>query len=199
MAGYKLNIQGLDELKKEFSKGTLDTKLTPAIGLSILQLHNALSSAIVKNYTTRQRLSSVLVRKSISQVKQGTNFISSGLEYKYKPVRLVEFLTNTFTGNINPASKEGIVSVVTIKRGQPRIVFGKKHYGGFLQRRGQRVAKAQIFERKQKATWANGKRLPIIPLYAPSLSQMASKMYDTDSEVQKVKDSLITTLAKFID
>jgi hypothetical protein len=162
-------------------------------------VHNSLSFAITRNYATSEKLSSVLVGKSTSNVKQGTNFITSGLEYKFKPVRLVEFLTNTFKGNINPASKQGIVSVVTIKRGQPRIVFGKKHYGGFVQRRGANVVKAQIFERKQKATWENGKRLPIIPLYAPSLSQMASKMYDTDGEVQKVKDSLTTTLAKFID
>jgi hypothetical protein len=199
MAGYKIDIQGLDELRVQLDSKTLNKQLIPAIGLVTLQLHNSLSFAITRNYATKQKLSSVLVGKSISQVKQGTNFIVTGLEYKFKPVRLVEFLTNTFEGNINPASKKGIVSVVTIKRGQPRIVFGKKHYGGFVQRRGNRVTKAQIFERKQKATWADGERLPIIPLYAPSLSQMASKMYDTDNGVQKVKDKLAVTLANFIN
>ena len=198
MAGYKIDIQGLTELRKEFSKGTLDKKLVPAIGLSVLQLHNALSFAIVKTYATQQKLSSVLVGKSTSNIKQGSNFISGSLEYNYKPVRLVTFLTKVFEGNINPASKAGMVSEVTIRRGQPRIVFGKLHYGGFRQRRGENVSKSQIFERLQKATWENGKRLPIRPLYAISLSQMASKMYETDIEVQRFKDKLTTTLANFI-
>lgn len=198
MAGYKIDIQGLAEIRKEFSKNTFDKKLVPAVGLSILQLHNSLSFAITKTYATQQKLSSVLVGKSTSNIKQGSNFISGSLEYNYKPVRLVTFLTKVFEGNINLASKTGMVSEVTIRRGQPRIVFGKLHYGGFRQRKGENVSKAQIFERLQKATWENGKRLPIRPLYASSLSQMANTMYETDPDVQRVKDELSTTLAKFI-
>lgn len=196
MASLSFKLQGLDLIRNEFNQSNINKKLIPAVALSGLKLHSSLRFAVKQTYATNRSLDSVLIGKSSSQVKFGKNLLESDISYRDVNLRLAEFPTRTFLGNINPASKPGMVAQVVIKRGKPKIVRGKKNFGGFLQKRGASVTLNNIFERKQKKTWAFGKRLPIRPLYTIGLAKMAARMYEYNPEVQKVKRQISIDLLK---
>lgn len=194
MSSISFQIQGLESLRDTLSKTALDRKLVTGIGLISLQLHNSLKSAIVRTYAIDKSLDSVRLNKTSSSIKRGVNFINSGLEYKDINLRLAEFPTRTFLGNINPGARvKGEVAVVTVKRGRPKIVYGKTGRGGFLRKASKtRVNFTNIFERQ------TDKRYPIKPLYTIGLAKMAAIVYENDLEVQKVKDNVTNELAKLI-
>lgn len=196
MASLSFKLEGLDVIRNEFTQTSFNKKLIPAVALSGIKLHSALRFAVKQTYAVNRSLDSVLIGKTSSNVKFGKNLLNSDLSYRDVNLRLAEFPLRTFSGNINPASKPGMVTQVLIKRGKPKIVRGKKNFGGFLQKRGARVTINNVFERKQKKTWANGKRLPIRPLYTIGLAKMAARVYEYNPEVQKVKRQISIDLLK---
>lgn len=193
MPNFKISIQGLEQLKLSLDKKELDRKLIPEIGLSILKLHNALKFAVKENYTIDRSLDSVLKGGSKSNTILGNNLISTSLEYNYKPIDLSKF-PYTYV----PGPRGGSVHSVTIKRGVTKIVRGKSRQGGFVPRdRSGKVYRnafgAQMFERIGKS------RFPLRVLFGPSLSQMAAKMFDTDSNVHRVEDEITQNLLNILD
>jgi hypothetical protein len=185
MAGISFKLQGLESLREELSKSALDKKLLPAIGLFSLELHNSLKTAVFNTYAIDKSLDTVLIGKSSSLVKRGANLLSSDLTYKDQNLRLAEFPLRTFPGNIKAgARRKGMVTEVRVKRGNTKIVYGRKGNGGFFRKRSENVRFNQIFERQ------TSRRYPIKPLYAIGLAKMARIMYDYDPNVRRVKNKL---------
>ena len=200
-----LKLEGLSELKLSLDNNKLQKELVAGIGILALQLHNVLASQVKTIYATNRSLNSVLLNKTSVDTKRGSNFIESGLVYKFEPIGLAQFPSfNHFKGNINPgATKEGLVQQVFIirKKGY-QTIHGKKRYGGFVpsNAKGIRVGRWML-ERQQKATWLSpGVRAPTKPLFGPSLSQMASKQFDrTTGDVARFKNRIPDLLVKYIN
>lgn len=214
MAGLSISIDGLEEIKKSLDTKSLSKKITTAIGITTLQLHNGLRNAVATTYSLNKDLNTVLVGKSISQTKQSGNLIENGLEYSFKPVRLVEFpnLVSKITiPEIRflarlPDGKIGLISKTTAEVTKVKVlrskgyqtVVGKQGYGGW---KATIKGKVQIEERLTEKTWLTPAitRAPYAPLYGPSLSQMAATMYEKDSKVQVIKNTFDETLARLLD
>jgi hypothetical protein len=193
MPNFKISIQGLDQLKLSLDRKELDRKLIPEIGLSVLKLHNVLKFAVKENYTIDKSLDTVLKSFSKSNVVLGTNLISAGLEYNYKPIDL-----SKFPYSFVPGPRGGKIHSVTIKRGSTKIVHGKSRQGGFVPRSNsgkvyRNAFGAQMFERIGRS------RLPLRVLFGPSLSQMAAKMFDTNSNVARVEEEISQNLLNILD
>jgi hypothetical protein len=108
-----------------------------------------------------------------SAVQTGINAIVIGIEYKFIPISLGKFPTTFELGNINSwATREGLVHTTTVTRKQPKVVLGKKHYGGFLYK------KRFMLERSQRATWlSKGVRAPVHALFATSVMKQVEMVY----------------------
>jgi hypothetical protein len=205
MSTINLKIEGLSELKSSLDSNKLQKELVAGVGILALQLHNALTSQIKDVYATNRSLNSVLINKTSVDTKRGTNFIESGLAYRFEAINLSQFPSfGHFKGNINPdATKEGLVQTVLIvrKKGQ-KIIHGKKHYGGFVpsNAKGVRVGRWML-ERQQKATWLSpGVRAPTKPLFGPSLTHMAIKQFNRPTgNVARFKNKLPELLIKYVN
>jgi hypothetical protein len=211
MAGLKLEISGLAELKKNFSSEKISDSVAFAVNNAILPLHKELEFEIVKQYTfpSDKRLDKVLKPKSASSFKKGTNFIEQGLEYESRPVRLAEFDFRTSKVSVNARflfrdaddrlryrkkSYAEKVEVRVKKSNGYKTVVGNG-FGGFLQKRDlsgkdkwlgeeKPVRKLNnIYQRKQNATWIAEPflRAPIEVLYGPSLSFVARAIFNRNS------------------
>lgn len=192
----KIEFLNNKELKKELSKQAITNSLRPTVVTALRTLEDDLQKAINFEYRLSSKLQKDLTARKVTI---DNNQISVSLEYDNKFRRLAEFYTDGFQGNINPdTSKPGPVSIVTIRKNNPRIVTGKKHFGGFYQPRGKNVKVAQIFERLTEATWlAKGVRAPFRPLFTLSLADMALKVYNSAS-FEKTKDKLVEKISKFL-
>lgn len=173
-ANFQVNLQGLQKLQKLHAGGRIEKKLALSLGEATTRLHNELRFAVKRDYAIRDDLDSVLVNRTTSTVKTGRNLIEAGLSYRYKPRDLSKFPFTWVWGNINPATREGRVHSVTVRRGKTKIVFGKSHHGGFVPGAGPEFKPVrfgrfglQMFERRSKDP--NDLRL----LLGPSLAEMA--------------------------
>ncbi len=176
MSNFTFDMPELENFKKTFNTNRIPADIANGVGKAVKQLHASIEHAVATRYKTSKPLSSVLVGGSISNVVFGKNVIRGGLEYKFVPVGLASFFSPPAElGNINEGAKRpGFVHSVEIIRGQRKVVHGKEHRGGFIPLGW----KSPMFERMSKA------RLPLRTLYAPSLSQMASHVVNTDAGVQ---------------
>jgi len=199
MATVSVEVYGLTEIKDYLSKGKVDKTLALGINDAVVQLHSALRYSVATTYKAPASLDSVLVGRSTSSVKQGKNFIESGLQYKFIPIGLDKYLDSYYPGNINPgATKQGRVHVVEIKRGAKRIVYGKEHRGGFVPRKGSLTSPGAVvrlyrgggvmFERTSQS------KFPVKVLFGPSLSQLALTSLKEDKKVQSVLNKLEETI-----
>lgn len=192
----KIKITELDKLLESVSQRELENGINFSLGLVSYNLHKELTESVKKRYNTRRSLNSVLVKQSSVLEKRGKQFLTAGLEYKIINLSLAEFFSNRYKGNINSwATKPGFVHEVVVNRNQTRgkIVYGRKHYGGFMPKPASRF----MFERQQKATWiSKGIRAPFKPLYTIGLATMARIQFDNDPVIQGFKDKAVTIIAK---
>ena len=168
----KVEIFGLEDIRKELAPSRISSILAKNTNNYVLTVHNVLKSTLRQNYNSKYAsLDTVLVGRSDSDTKQGKNFIKAGLEYKFKPVRLITMLDSTYLGNtapnrLNPRvpRKRGKVAVVKIGRiAKPTI--GKLGFGGF------RISKNNTGQLAERLTQS---RFPYHILFAPSLASLVS-------------------------
>ncbi len=190
-ANFKLNIQGLEELKNSFEAGELSKKFVSAIGSTMLAINSELGFAVKQSYNIGSRsLDDVRVNKTSIIYQTGQNVITGSLEYKFKAIDLSKFPYTYVPGS---SGRFAFVFSTSILRGVTKVVRGKTGRGGFVPRcKSGKVYRsshgAQMFER------AGQPRLPLRVLYGPTLSQMASKTYDIEIASNSSKlNSLITS------
>jgi hypothetical protein len=211
--GFSIDFQGMDDLKIRLAMKDLPKDLIRGMGTALNQVHNQLKFDIKKRYTFDKSLDNVRMGGAINDLKQGTNLISGGLQYEYKPTDLSKF---SYTYQHIPSSNTGAVHTVTVIRGSPKQVVGNGN-GGFVPRNRKENTKvyysskgrnntlrgtpnwvsrygAQMFERV-----GNGRK-HLRLLTAPSLSQMASYCFSHPStELTTVINNLSDTLSKEIN
>jgi hypothetical protein len=214
---FTATITGLDEIVQAFEQTNFEKDVAKAIGSVARELNSVLSTQVKATYSIGNRsLNSVLVGGTESNLKRGLGFIENGLVYESKPLKLSDFpwstvSTGLFTPFIAPnkftPGLEGKIKrkkpveaiVVSIKRNSKTLIKGAF--------RGKVKEKIGIWRRRNYfeggLTWdvlptrddLDGKRTPYTPIYGPSLSQMAAKVYDTNPYLQKFKDDFGTKVA----
>lgn len=207
---FTATITGLDEIVQAFEQTNFEKDVAKAIGSVARELNSVLSTQVRATYSIGNRsLNSVLVGGTESNLKRGTGFIENGLVYESKPLKLTDFpwstvSTGLFTSFIAPniftpdlagkikRKKPVEAIVVSIKRNSKTRIKGAF--------RGEVKLKVGIWRRQNYfsggLTWDTlptrinlvGKRTPYRPVYGPSLSMMAAKVYDTNPYLQKFKD-----------
>ena len=191
---FKVDISFIDKIKEKINSKRINKQFAQSVGLSVKQFHKELSHIIFTEYAHPKTLESVLVNKSANLQKFGRSSILYGLSYRVTYTDLGKYPYSTYPGNINSwAKREGLVHVTTVRRGNPKIVHGKKHYGGFVQPNGRYGN--QMFERKQRATWINRKRAPIRILFGPSLANTLETTLRYNTEIESAFSRLETNLA----
>lgn len=185
MTTFTVELQGLEAFKETFNTARISKQVAVGTGLAMKQLHSSLEHAIAVRYKYGKPLSSVLVDKSASNVTFGKNVIRGGLEYKFVPILLTTFFSPPiFMGNINPRKrKKGRVHSVEVIRGKRVISHGTEHLGGFIP-----IGKKHLIERD------GADKYPTHPLFAPSLSQMAGHVINSDRSVQYVINNIYTLI-----
>lgn len=213
MANWKAPLEGLEDLQEELSSKRLKKSIAVELGRAAISLNAALSKEIHRRYNTnRKTLDSVWLNKSTSAQSVGNSITKISLIYKYVPRDLSKFIYDWEWGNINEgATNEGRVHSTTILRGRQSIVYGKSHFGGFVPRKDPNKDQtysgraytngkygAQMFERKTK------KQEPLRLLFGPSLTDMASYVFDHREEnsiksvLQDVEDKIEDIFYKII-
>jgi hypothetical protein len=207
---FTATITGLDEIVQAFEQTNFEKDVVKAVGSVTRELHSVLNTQVRATYSIGNRsLNSVLVGGTESNLKRGAGFIENGLVYQSKPLALGDFpnsgigtgiLTSFIAPNIFTPGLEGKIKrkkqveavLVSIKRNSKTLVKGAF--------RGKVKGKLQVLRRKNffsgGDTWDSlptrdnlvGERSPYVPIYGPSLSQMAAKVYDTNPYLQKFKD-----------
>ena len=189
------DVKGLEFLKELTAGRKLSKNLKKSLGEQSNLLHSAIQFEVIKEYSkpNNKTLASVRLRNSISLEKTGTNLVSNGIEYAFKPVPLHQFphkenrisakskyrLKGSFRIHDKDYADEVFVKV--------KKSFKKVHgrgYGGFKIKNSRRKG---IFERKQERTWTNvqDQRASIRLLFGPSLSQMANTVYKNNNPLIK--------------
>lgn len=214
---FTATITGLDEIVQAFEQTNFEKDVVKAVGSVARELHSVLNTQVRATYSIGNRsLNSVLVGGTESNLKRGTGFIENGLVYQSAPLKLSDFPVSTIgTGTLSSfiapnlftpdlagkikRKKQVEAVVVSIKRNSKTLVKGAF--------RGKVKGKLQVLRRKNffsgGDTWeelptrANlaGVRSPYVPVYGPSLSQMAAKVYDTNPYLQKFKDDFGNKIA----
>ena len=191
---FKVNIYGLDEVKKYISPERINSKLQASLGIVVLQLHNTLKTSIFQRYERPNNLDKALKRSS-SLVKTGQGFIEAGLIYEdtvnniakfgYTPTiqsRLHPLSLNPEWGNLDKAKiRKGLVHSATVVRGQTKVLHGKYKKGGFAIKA---VGRVRIVERTSKS------RYPIKNIYSLNLIDMARIRIKHDPKVANAIDTL---------
>jgi hypothetical protein len=194
---------GLNDIKEYININRINKDLARGVNEAVLSLHSALREKVAQNYNFKHSLDSVLIGKSISNVKQGKNFITAGFGYKAKFIGLSKFSHDSFVGNINPgAQKPGRVERVVVRKGRKSIVYGKQHHGGFIPRYGnlKNPGNAKLFggHGARMLERLGSSRFPVRMLFGPTLASAALHIYSTDRDVQRKIDEFENTILKFI-
>jgi len=186
MTTFIVELQGLDDFKETFNTSRIPKQVALGTGIAMKQLHSSLEHAIAARYRYGKPLSSVLVGKSVSNVTFGKNVIRGGLEYKFVPIQLGNFLSPPGElGNIPPFPKKrpGVMRYVEVIRGRRKVSHGTERLGGFTHE-----GRKYLIERDGVS------RYPIHQLFAPSLSQMAGWVLNNDRSVQYAINNIYTLI-----
>ena len=197
MANPRVNLSpyGLEEIKEYLNPSRINKGIAIGVHDAVLQIHDALRSAVARKYTFRDSLDTALVGRSISNVEIGKNFIRNGLQYVDKQKDL-----SKFPYTLGAIIRNGTIHNVEVVRGRSKRLRGRSGQGGFVPRKKGAPptrfgfkGETQMFERIGRS------RYPLRLLLAPSLSDAATRMYDTDKQVQQVLQHVEETiLDKFI-
>lgn len=177
----------------------LISKVRKNMGQASKKLHGEIKFAIQKTYNSPYNIDSALSELASSTKITGKNVIENDLNYRYSFKDLSKYYHSRFIGNINPGAKrKGWVHKVLVKRGSPKIVYGKQHRGGFIPRdsSGKAVSfgkfGSQMFERK------TSRRYPVRLLLGPHLGHMIFHVLEHDPRVKKARDNMAEEVFKNI-
>jgi hypothetical protein len=128
-----------------------------------------------------------LVDGSSSNVTFGKNIIHGELQYRFVPVNLAQFFVPPIElGNIPPKAgkkRKGRIHSVEVIRGRTKVVYGQERLGGFIP-----PGSHYMIERD------GAYKYPVHNLYAPSLSQMAAHIVDTDRSVMNFINNIYSII-----
>lgn len=186
-----INIKGLDSLRESLNPKRIQKDVAIGVGRAALLIHSELRGAIQRQYKAPHSLDSVLIGKANETREFGRNVIKGGLSYRQQSINLAQYMNGVqpTLGNIPPLPKlrQGWVHTVEIKRGNRKVVYGKKNLGGFTPR----DAKGTLVRKNGRAIMLErdgDKKYPVHQLFGPTVAALAMRMYDTDPQVQKAKD-----------
>jgi hypothetical protein len=208
MSNFKITFgPEWDTLRKNLQSDTTLERVVPDVSIAILKLHNTLERRVDELFTNKDKLSSVLIGNSKAPSEIGKTFLRYSLQYRFKSVpytaynfstsevAVKSFIPFRIRDNFIRYTSYGKATAVSTeyRRGKSKLIRRVKGspFKGFIQN-------GIVYARVQKRTWnevpsvANPKgiRAPIQRLFGPSLSTLAAKVYDVDSQVAKAKDKV---------
>lgn len=164
------SISGIDSVLNSIDPKSVSRKVTSKMTSTLNLLHVELTSAVGSKFTARNNLNKLLLAKRISFTETS---ITGVLVYKQQYSDLSKFPTTWRMGNINSeARRQGRVHTTEVVRGKAKIVYGKRHRGGFvLLGKGSKLKRygrhgTQMVERKSK------EKYPLHLLLGPSTNVM---------------------------
>lgn len=219
MANFKVQIEGLDILKKGIQQDETLRKIVPDVSIGILKFHNTLERRVGELFTNKNKLTSVLIGRSVSPASLGKTFLRYSLQYQNKPTPLSDYEVTESDSNsissapirIPPGDVKGGVRwrkgkyskeyKVAVRRGKSKVqkVYGKKTLA--FRTRGKNSTVLLLARKRQ--TWrvrpTRGKfgiRTKLSIVYGPSLANLASSTYDKDAQTQKALVTLQNDIIK---
>jgi len=198
MARATIELKGLEEVKKSLSTKRIKKVVRQEVGTAALHLHSVLRDAVFNRYTAKNDLDKRLVRGS-SLTSFGKNVIERSLVYNVVAADLSRFPTTWYWGNINSgARRPGRVHIVEVIRGQPKVVHGKDHRGGF-QPRGKGGVPIRIFRGgSQMLERVSRAKFPLRVLYGPNTANMINWALDNDSKVRNTLNEFEANVLRVI-
>jgi len=201
MSLIDVEFRGRESLKNSLSSKQLKINATNALIRARNKVKTELRKGVKKRYTVTSKLDSVLFEKgSISG-----EIINQTLTYKYRPEPLHRFnhisrqvkVNSRFLKKVKGRLKllqtdKAFEILARVERNSSlKVITSKKGFKGFKIRKGK--GKGKVFARKQTATWIvePETRAPIEPLWGPSLSQMASKVFERSKNIPKILDEIL--------
>jgi hypothetical protein len=175
--------------------------IAPDISIAFLRLHNTLTTQVQKNYKVPFSLDSVFTGvKNTSDgfsISYTNKSISLGL-YPHKETEV------TVKNSIPFGFSNGFVRYTPVNKAVKTVVTIRRAGGRTLPRQRTKYSKffnpntGKIYVRLQDATWSKipstydikGKRASYKELFGPSLSTLASIVYDFDPQMEVARDTL---------
>lgn len=178
-----VRIEGIEDLLRTLNGEAVSKSLAKAsVGFSKEVRNNI-------EYLTNSRyaISKSEIKESFltsSEVNAG-NILTVTLNYRHKPTTLGARYSSRFWGNINPeARRQGRVHKVEVKRGSKKIVYGNRHYGGFIPKQGRGLKGSNMYERLTR------RRKPLELLFTFSSAQAVEQIFNKSPEFTKYLDLL---------
>lgn len=213
---FKIQFEGLEVLKKQLKKDVSLKPIIPEVSLSLLKYHNALEQRVTEVFTAKDKLSDVMIGKSVKPAELGGTFLKYSLQYRFKPAPLENFkyILNTVStptayipfqmpnGKLryrkSPTSIKVVVEVVKGRKVTARKSKRSAFKGFYVpDSANKRTFRNKIFARKQKRSWDEypsmesfGKHAPIVRLFGPALSRRAEIIVNKDKQFEKIKNIL---------
>jgi hypothetical protein len=206
-------INGLELLQEALNPKRIKKDISLGVGRAALAIHSELRLAVQRHYRAPGDLDSVLIGKAAKVQDFGRNVIKGELSYSQPSINLSRYMNRLrpIKGNIGPGDKvhDGWVHFVEIIRGRIKVVYGKTNRGGFTSR----DAKGNLVRRYRQDSEGNNigpgrsimlerqssKRLPVKPLFGPTLAALAMHMYDHDTKVHQAKKKAEQIIIDSID
>jgi len=217
---FKIQFEGLELLKKQLKKDVSLKSIIPDVSLSLLKYHNALEQRVEEVFTAKDKLSDVMIGKSVKPAELGGTFLKYSLQYRFKPTPLEKFkytlsTVSTPTAYIPfqmPNGKLRYRKSPTSVKVMTEVVKGRKvtsrkskrsAFKGFYVPDSTRkpIFRNKIFARRQKRSWDEypsmesfGVHAPIVRLFGPALSRRAEIIVNKDRKFEKFKTALADEL-----
>ena len=204
----KVELTGLDTLRKQYSEKQVSEKVSSALQVSALKVHKQLESVVSQTYFTPYRLSEVFL--GVSGTQKDGNSYSTELSYTNKATPLELFpnqleKSSSVSRFIDPDTGRKIYGKFSttlkarVKRSNGFNVptkYGQKAFKVINAKR--RALENMIFVRMQKATWINEPidRAPIKRLYGLSLARMAKARVRDVNTLANLQTFLSNSLAQ---
>jgi hypothetical protein len=200
-----VNALAFDEIRTLLDGKRLNKVFKQEIGNLAIQVDALIRHRVFEVYKVDQNK-----LKSISSVGSnrgavetlGERVFKTSILYRHKPTALSPFQVEERWGNINTASKEGLMEFVSIKRGRGNIVSkGYEHRGGFIPRQKTKIGwdaktgnyysidkqseflnrNSDVIRRRNLYERKGASRLSKLRLlFAPSPAQMAGYLINND-------------------
>lgn len=218
---FKIKFEGLDELKKK-----LDTLEHPEdrLGLaseSILKFNSVLDKRVQALFNVPYGLDRVRIGHTVPSERIGKTLLRFSLQYRHIPVPLGDYLVSESNSNSisaaplrkPPSNPTGFVKwkrgryskdyKVAIRKGRSELQgkAGKGAIGGHAFR----LPTENFLVRRKRQTWHTrptlgkvGIRTKLQIMYGPSLSTIASSVFQKDAQVQQALEKLAEELGIII-
>lgn len=208
---FTATIEGIEQLKQDLSGWKLNDNLVKAIGSTVRELHSLLRTRVQATYNTGGRnLNSALVGSTESSLRRGQGFIETGLIYQSPKLPMNTFPIQTLaTGAITSFVAPNIftpllrgkikrvkpVEAVLVKIRKDKVTYVRGGFKGKVSGKTRVLRRSNYFQKGR--TWdklptkddLEGSRSDYYEMYGIGLADMAEKVYDTDPDVARFKDS----------